>query len=285
MQTYEILVQNRAVKPNSRDMALVRTSVGIDQVRVLFDNAEWLEFPITATFGHGDDIVTQGIAVTELSESDGWVAEAYVTVPWEVIDENGEIRVTFQGTDSRGRHIITAKGAPLSVIEAGDVDEGDAPASAPTQSQYEQVYNDVVAMLARVKEAMDALDGVLTEDDIATVVKAGIVRPDGTTIVIDADGTISAANEFTLVPATVDTLGGVKPDGTSITVDQDGTLHGSGSYELPAANGTTIGGVTVGDGLAITSSGRLSADIFTDDEIEKLTPYDDIVIDGDGIGF
>lgn len=284
MQTYEIVVQDRAVKPNSRDMTLVRTSVGIDQIRVLFDNPEWLEFPITVTFGHGDDLITQAMAVTELEGSE-WAAEAYVTIPWEVIDENGEIRVTFQGTDSQGRHIITAKGAPLRVEEAGDVDEGDVPSDAPTLDQYRQAYADVISMLGRVQEAMEELEGVLTEDDVATVAKAGIVRPDGTTIVIDANGTISVANEFTLMPATTERLGGVMPDGTTVTVDPDGTLHSSGSYELPKATRTTLGGITVGDGLNFTSSGRVNVDIFTEEEIEELTPFDETVIDGDGIGF
>ena len=50
MQTYELLVKERSVRPNSKDMTLVRTSIGIDQVHILFDNAEWLGFPITCTF-------------------------------------------------------------------------------------------------------------------------------------------------------------------------------------------------------------------------------------------
>lgn len=34
---------------------------------------------------------------------------------------------------------------------------------------------------------------------------------------------------YTLPPATTETLGGVKPDGTTITVDEDGTIHSAGS--------------------------------------------------------
>ena len=126
MQTYEILVKERAVRANSKDMTLVRTSIGIDQVHILFDSAEWLDFPITCTFAQGDDVITIPVTVTELRNSE-WVAETTVVVPYEVIDMVGSIRVTLQGTDAQGNHIITAKGSPLSVEEACDVIEGLAP--------------------------------------------------------------------------------------------------------------------------------------------------------------
>ncbi len=56
---------------------------------------------------------------------------------------------------------------------------------------------------------------------IATTAAAGIVRPDGTTITIDQTGLIKAA----IAIATAQTAGIVRPDGSSITVDQDGTIH------------------------------------------------------------
>ena len=42
-------------------------------------------------------------------------------------------------------------------------------------------------------------------------------------------GIASGANNYTLPIASTSTLGGVKPDGTSITIDSDGTIHGPGS--------------------------------------------------------
>ena len=48
----------------------------------------------------------------------------------------------------------------------------------------------------------------------------GGVKPDGTTITMTSDGTISAV----VPPATTSTIGGVKPDGTSITITADGTI-------------------------------------------------------------
>ena len=47
-----------------------------------------------------------------------------------------------------------------------------------------------------------------------------------------------AAAAYTLPEATTSTLGGVKPDGTTITVDNDGTIHGVQGQSLPTG-GTT----------------------------------------------
>lgn len=83
-------------------------------------------------------------------------------------------------------------------------------------------------------------DGVLGVD-VATTSGLGTVRPDGTTITIDQDGTIHGADATQV--ATTSNAGKVKPDGTTITIDQDGTIHGaSGSrsdweQNDPAGNG------------------------------------------------
>ena len=58
--------------------------------------------------------------------------------------------------------------------------------------------------------------------------------------------------------ATLTTIGIVKPDGTTITIDADGTIHGTS--ELEPATTTTLGGIIVGDNLSIDSDGKLSAD-------------------------
>lgn len=162
MQTYEILVQNRAVKGNSRDMTLVRTSVGIDQVHILFDSEEWLEFPITITFAQGDDIITQSLLVTAVDSTE-WVAESTVTIPYEVIDMTGPIRVTLQGTDASGRHIITAKGSPLSVEEAGDAVMGEPPADAPSIDQWQQAYSQAMTAASNAQGEVEYLRGKIDE--------------------------------------------------------------------------------------------------------------------------
>lgn len=56
---------------------------------------------------------------------------------------------------------------------------------------------------------------------IATTAVAGIVKPDGQTITVDANGLIKAA----IAIATAEAAGIVRPDGSSITIDDDGTIH------------------------------------------------------------
>lgn len=59
--------------------------------------------------------------------------------------------------------------------------------------------------------------------------------------------------------ATTDTAGIVKPDGTTITVTEDGTISSGSAYELPTASSTTLGGIKVSTGLSMnTPTGQLS---------------------------
>lgn len=70
---------------------------------------------------------------------------------------------------------------------------------------------------------------------------------------------------YTLPVANTTTLGGIKPDGSSITVDSDGTAHavgggGGGSYVLPTATTETLGGVRIdGNTVTINNNGVISA--------------------------
>ena len=236
MQTYEILVRERSVLPNSADMTLVRTSIGIDQVHVLFDNSEWLDFPISITFGNGDTIITQSLTVSALTNIDGWVAEGTCVIPWEVTQDLGAIRVTLQGTDSSGNHIITAYGAPLTVEECGDTASGTVPEPAPSQSEWEQAYADAQVAINQLQSKLD-----------------------------ECDDAIEQMESWTMPTATTSTLGGVIPDGETITVDQDGTIHSTGGYELPTAASNVLGGVQVGNTLQINEFGTLNvADEITD---------------------
>lgn len=239
MQTYEILVRERSVLPNSADMTLVRTSIGIDQVHVLFDNSEWLDFPISITFGNGDTIITQSLTVSALANIDGWVAEGTYTIPWEVTQDLGAIRVTLQGTDSSGNHIITAYGAPLTVEECGDTASGTVPQPAPSQSEWEQAYADAQVAINSLQSKLD-----------------------------ECDAAIEQMESWTMPTATTSTLGAVKPDGETVTVDADGTIHSTGGYELPTAASNVLGGVQVGDTLQINEFGTLNVSNDISDAIE-----------------
>lgn len=73
---------------------------------------------------------------------------------------------------------------------------------------------------------------------IATTTTAGKVKPDGTTITVTEDGTISANSSYTLPTASTSQLGGVKVDGTSVTIDSNGVISAAGG-EAPTNMVTT----------------------------------------------
>lgn len=169
MQTYEIIVAGRAVRANSADTTLVRTSVGIDKIHVLFDNAEWTSFPVRVTFANGETLVSTSVTLTAL-ESNEWAAEAECTIPWEVIQDLGGIRITFQGTDSSGKHIITeASGTPLTVVEAGDVVDGSEPQPSPTIDEWNQAYADAMAAASDAASAAEQVSEILHSTDAQTL--------------------------------------------------------------------------------------------------------------------
>lgn len=67
---------------------------------------------------------------------------------------------------------------------------------------------------------------------------------------------------YVLPVATEETLGGIKPDGTTITIDEDGTIHGANTYELPVASNTVLGGVKVDGDTIKSNNGVISADVI-----------------------
>lgn len=84
---------------------------------------------------------------------------------------------------------------------------------------------------------------IVTSEDIATTSKAGIVKPDGTTITIDTDGTLHGASTYSLPTASATTLGGIKV-GDNLSITEDGTLSATGGItELPQANAIALGGI------------------------------------------
>lgn len=172
MKTREVLVTGRSVQ-STGDVALVRTSVGIDQMHVLFDAAEWVGFgTVKCTFKNMSDIenpVTVSLTPTAV-DSEDWAAEATCTIPWEVIQDVGTIAVTFQATDSSSNHIITARAeSVLSVIEAGDVNEGTVPSTAPTLSEWEQAYADATAAASRAAAAAAQIAEILNSESGVTL--------------------------------------------------------------------------------------------------------------------
>lgn len=101
---------------------------------------------------------------------------------------------------------------------------------------------------------------------IATPTTLGGIKI-GEGLAIGEDGTVTATGDsYVLPPATTTTLGGVKPDGTTITVADDGTISsvggGGGSYVLNATSPlslTTQQNNVIYNSSAQFQDGRLSA--------------------------
>lgn len=81
----------------------------------------------------------------------------------------------------------------------------------------------------------DVRNGIDADVPIATTTVPGKVMPDGTTITVAADGTISSAAAYTLPPATTSTLGGVIV-GNNLTVDANGTLDATDTTYTAGTN-------------------------------------------------
>ena len=90
-----------------------------------------------------------------------------------------------------------------------------------------------------------------TEEELNSAYDGSVVSP--------ADLVDYLTNTYQLPIATAGQIGAVKPDGTTITIDPDGTIHGASTYNLPTASATVLGGIKVGSGLSITDDGVLSA--------------------------
>lgn len=111
----------------------------------------------------------------------------------------------------------------------------------------------------RVCTVKALLDGGGIDIPIATTAAAGIVKPDGTTILIKADGTLSAAIQEVNV-ATAAAAGIVKPDGTTITIKADGTISAKQTESAGIATANKLGLVKPdGSTVTIKADGTISA--------------------------
>ena len=168
MLTREVAVRGRQVFANG-DTDLVRTSIGVYKMHVLFDNAEWLDFAVQAVFGYGEHEMAQTLVLTALDVGEV-AAEAEIGIPWECMQALGSVRVTFVGTDD-GDRIITAKsGYELwQVVQEGDVSDGTVPTPAPTEDEWNQAYEAAVQAASDAASAAEQVADILRSTDAQTL--------------------------------------------------------------------------------------------------------------------
>ena len=124
--------------------------------------------------------------------------------------------------------------------------------------------HDVVSKLGESSEGSLTYNGSEIKPSVATTESTGVVKPDGTTITIDEDGTLHGSNTYTLPIASTDTLGGIKPDGKTTFVNEEGVLSAKGG------------------GATITPKPTVNPQIKNDDKKVVITWEDptDTVIEG-----
>lgn len=109
--------------------------------------------------------------------------------------------------------------------------------------------------------------GTTVEVDIATVDKTGVVKPDGETILIKEDGTIST-KDIVFPIATIEDLGVIKPDGDTISVDDNGTI----SANIPDVDTSNLANIDLSN---ITDLGLQNV-LSTLANVAKTGSYNDL---------
>ena len=110
----------------------------------------------------------------------------------------------------------------------------------------------------------------VSKTDFATTETAGIVKVDGTSVIVNENGTISAVGGGTgdIPIASATTLGGIKV-GKNLTIDENGTLNATGG------SGTAIDDATTST-TSTWSSSKINSEITTDIENLKNTKNNNI---------
>ena len=108
---------------------------------------------------------------------------------------------------------------------------------------------------ANGQNGADGFSPIATVTQTSTGATISITDAQGTTTADITNGTGSNAPI-----ATTSVAGIVKPDGSTITVSPDGTISSTAEHTLHPATDTTLGGIKVGSNLSITADGVLSAD-------------------------
>ena len=116
---------------------------------------------------------------------------------------------------------------------------------------------------ANITNGTDGANGQNGSDGFSPIATVTQTSTGATISITDANGTTTAditnGTGADVPIATTSVAGKVKPDGTTITVSDDGTISSAAEYVLPAATDTTLGGIKVGNNLSIDEDGVLSA--------------------------
>lgn len=176
------------------------------------NNISTANLPEVISLNNDDDIIvnsnkaTSRIKVANFIKKMGGDWSSVINKPFDVIDSNCLVPKILD--DNETKQLTFADSVIVALNKAHSHDNADV-IGLFSESNGELLWNN---------------ESIQTEIPIATISVAGIVKPDGSTITIDADGTIHGANTYELPVASHTTLGGVKVDGTSITINPEGVI-------------------------------------------------------------
>lgn len=171
------------------------------------------------------ELVFIGVLATDNSTANGYYSKVVSLSAEDTAAISACDTVCVISSTKNWSHGSYGKAADLTGINLKDY------VNATAKEKYDLLSN------LKVPVASTATETLYLQAQTASTSNVGISKPDGTTITITDDGTISAIQPepYTLPAATTTSLGGVKPDGTTITVTSDGTISSVGG----GSGGTT----------------------------------------------
>lgn len=185
-----------------------------------------------------------------------------------VLDAHGRLGIVGSATDNNGYVTVTY----VAKLHVGWDDILDKPSDLVHTGDL----TSAIAAEASAREKADKLletevDGKLDAADLIAGANVTITPdPESGNVTIAATGGGGGGD----VPvATTEAAGIVRPDGTTVTVDPDGTIHSVGGggdpYVLPVATTDALGGVKASTQILVAGDGAMSLapDSVTHDEL------------------
>jgi len=227
-------------------------------------NAELTSAALNAEFATKQDVIGSGNAATVRTNLGlGGAAVLSVGTSAGTVAAGNDSRLAAFAGSAAGL-VPTSAGGTANYLRADGAwatPPSGSGSTSPGGSSAQVQYNNSGAFGGLTNAQLTALVNGFTSSLAGAVPASG----GGTNNFLRADGSWAAppGSSYTLPTATSSTLGGVKIDGSSIVINGSGVISapgGGGSYTLPTANTTTLGGVKIdGSTINISGSGVISA--------------------------